>query len=318
MPQIRISFLPPEYWQDFQQLVLEVAKREWPEAKCSAFGREGQGQDGIDVLVTRSNGETIGVQAKKRRLFDADGRSALGGNLSPNQVKAMVEEAEKFEPTLHELIIATTALTDATLQKSVTRLSDERRHKGRFTVGIWFWEDFQRHLNWDGELQRLYYGDWVEKTFGYTQEKHYLMMLRCAFNRPAFTTRLEIEDSGDDMAQALSDTQAAITTGILKDRRGNTIQRAPIALNQLTDATRENLEKALRSLDEARKSYRSGVKYGELENRRHDVFTSDSRGRNYAQDVDRLRADALDLVNAALRSANIEELGNYLRPSPGF
>ncbi len=318
MAQIRISFLPPEYWQDFQQLVLEVAKREWPEAKCSAFGRDGQEQDGIDVLAKRPHGAAIGVQAKKRRLFGADGRVALGGNLSLNQVKAMVKEAEKFKPPLQELIIATTALTDATLQKSLAALNDERAQKGQFTVGIWFWEDFQRHLNWDSELQRLYYGDWVEKTFGYTQENHYLMMLRCAFQRPAFTTRLESEDSGDDMAQAISDTQAAITTGVLKDRRGNVIQRVPIALNQLAGAVRESLEQALHSLDEARKTFRDGVRDGAIEDRRHGVWVSDPRGRDHARNVDRLRADALDQVNRASRSAGIEELGNYRRPPPGF
>jgi hypothetical protein len=314
MAQVRIGFLPPEFWQDFQELVLSVSKREWPDAKCSALGREGQGQDGIDVLVTHPPDAPIGVQAKKRRLFGADGKAELGGRLTLDEVKTMVAEAEKYRPPLRELVIATTALTDAVLQKSVATLSDNRARKKLFIVHIWFWEDFQRHLNWDSELQRLYYSDWVEKTFGYTQEKHYLMMLRCAFSRPAFTTRLESEDSGDDMAVAISDTQAAINIGVLKDRSGKIIQRAPIALSNLSGGVRERLESALRSLDEARKTYRDGIKSGTIADRRHGVFIEPSRGKNDARRVDSLRADALDHLNAVLETGAIEGLPNYLRP----
>lgn len=314
MAQIRMSFLPPEHWQDFQDLVLSVSKKEWPEATSSAYGRPGQGQDGIDVLVTHPPSAPIGIQVKKRRLFGADGKLEPGGKLSLAQVKKMVTEAENYHPPLQRLVIATTALTDAGLQKSVETLSADRAREKRFGVSLLFWEDFQRHLYWDSDLQRQYYSEWVEKTLGYTQVKHYLMMLRCAFTRPAFTTPLESEDSGDDMAAAISDTQAAISTGVLKDRRGNIVQRAPLALSNLSDSIRERLELALHALDQARTTYRDGIKDRAISSRAHGVYIENSRGTNDARRVDGLRADALDNLNAVFEAEGIESLPNYLRP----
>ncbi len=314
MRQISMSFLPPEHWEDFQEMVLAVAQREWRDAHCSAFGRAGQEQAGIDVLVEQPLKAPIGVQAKKRRLYGAVGESDLTGNLSNGQIQKMIKEAEKFVPPLRELIIATTALTDAKLQNALVSLNIERSSKGVFSVHIWFWEKFQGCLNWDADLQRLYYRDWVEKTFGYSLEKHYLMMLRCALDRPAFTTRLEMEDSGDDMATAISDVEAAIRIGKLEDRRGDLIQRAPIGLDRVSLDARTHLEAALRSLHEARVSFRDAVKRGTLTDQRRGIFLDGAHGREDALLVDSLRAEALDRVNAALATAQLEELPNYLRP----
>lgn len=315
MKQVCMSFLPPERWEDFQEMVLAVAQREWRNARCSAFGREGQNQAGIDVLVELPPDAPIGVQAKKRRLYGADGKTDLTGTLSISQIRKMVEAAEEFTPALGEFVIATTALPDSALQNELVSLNIDRAKKRAFLVQIWFWDKFQGYLFWDAELQLLYYRDWVQNTFGYSLEKHYLMMVRTALSRPAFTTPLELEDSGDDMTVAISDVQAAIQTGVLKDRAGNFLQRAPIGLDRVTSGARGYLDSALQALHDARLKYRAGVKRGTLADRKRGVFLNGPPGREDARLVDAMRADAIDWINAALKTAELEELPNYLRPS---
>jgi hypothetical protein len=314
MSQIQRSFLPPEYWQDFQKIVLSDAEREWSDANCQLYGREGQAQDGIDVLVTFQTRGSVGIQAKKRRLYDANGVVKLDGGLTTAEIDAMVTEAEKFKPKLSEFIIATTALPDTKLQKHVEELNTLGTKARKFQVRIRFWDYYQGILTWNSDLQAIYYGEVVEKTLNYQPLLHYLMLIRTAFNRPAFTTRLEMEDSGDDMVQALSDTRSAITTGVLNDRKGSRIGRAPIAVDQFNEATKANLEEAVRLLDAARQRYRNADKSGALHSNRRGVFMHGMDGKAVEREIDTLRARAVDEVNVALQAAGLEPLSNHLHP----
>jgi hypothetical protein len=314
MSQIQRSFLPPEYWQDFQKIVLSDAERDWSDANCQLYGRDGQAQDGIDVLVTSPSRGIVGIQAKKRRLYDAKGTVKLDGGLTTAEIDAMVTEAEKFKPTLREFIIATAALPDAKLQKHVEELNTLRAKTKKFQVRVRFWDYYQGILSWNSDLQAIYYSEIVEKTLNYQPLLHYLMLVRTAFNRSAFTTRLEVEDSGDDMVQALSDTRAAITTGVLNDRKGRRIGRAPIGVDQFNEVTKANLEEAVRLLDAARQRYRQADKSRALHSNRRGVFLHGLDGKAAEREIDSLRASAVDEVNVALRAAGLEPLSNYLHP----
>lgn len=316
MSQIQLNFLPPEYWQDFQKIVLADAKGEWPDAVCEIFGRDGQRQDGIDVLVTSDSRGVVGIQAKKRRLNDADGAWRLDGGLKKSDIDKMVTEAEKYKPPLNEFVIVTTALPDAELQKHVSQLNVTRAKQGQFKVRIQFWDHYQSVLNWNSDLQAVYYGDVVARTEDYQPTRHYLMLVRTAFNRAAFTTRLELEDSGGDMVQALEDTRGAIVLGILKDRGGRRIGRSPIGLVGFTDSTAENLEEAVRLLDEARQHYRRATEQGDLSFSSERVCPQGERGRSAARKIDSLRARALDEVNVVLAATDLKPLANYLHPHP--
>lgn len=311
MSQIQLSFLPPQYWQDFQEIVLADAQREWPDATCEMYGREGQVQNGIDVLVTDPRRGPIGIQAKKRRLFDAGGTLKLDGGLTTADIDAIITEAEKFSPPLRELVIATTALPDTKLQDHVLKLNFARDKAKKFAVRLQFWDHYQSVLNWNSDLQAIYY-DSVVRRNSVEPEKLYLMMIRTAFSRPAFTTRLEVEDSGDDMVQALADTRAAIVTGILNDRQGRRIGRAPIGLDRFSGATKVNLEEAVRLLDTARQSYRQAARTGALRHDQHGIFLHEREGETTVREIDTLRGRALSAVNVALQSVGLQPLENYL------
>lgn len=312
MSQIQLSFLPPQYWQDFQALVLADAVREWPDANCQTYGREGQAQDGIDVLVAWPREAPIGIQAKKRRLFTAGGALRLDGGLTTSELDAIITEADKFKPPLRELVIATTALTDTKLQDYLERRNRIRAEARQFTARLWFWDHYESVLNWNADLQAIYYGDVVSRTLGYQPEKHYLMLIRTAFNRPAFTTRLEVEDSGDDMVQALTDTRAAIVTGTLNDRQGRRVGRAPLGIDSFQFATQSNLSEAVRLLDAARQSYRKATKEGGLHSNRHGAFPHGFDIKTVEREIDTLRGHALNEINVALQFGGLKPLNNYL------
>lgn len=316
MSQIQLSFLPPEYWQDFQKIVLADAEREWPGAHCESYGREGQAQDGIDVLITSQGSGPIGIQAKKRLLHDAGGSLKLDGGLTVADIDAIIKEAENFKPALIELVIATTALPDTKLQDHVVKLNPGRADAKKFSVRLWFWDHYQSVLNWNADLQAIYYGDVVARTLNYQPQKHYLMLVRTAFNRPAFTTRLGVEDSGDDMVQALTDTRAAISTGTLNDRQGRRVGRAPIGLDGFTEPTRAHLEECVRLLDAARQCYRLASKNRALHPDHRGVFMRGPEGNTAAREIDELRGRALDEANIAFHGAGLKPLENYLITSP--
>src|SRR4051794_38793507 len=111
MGQIAMSFLPPEYWQDFQRLTVDVCAFKWPRETVHEYGREGQAQDGVDVHVYDSTEDYhVGIQCKRRRQYGHSGRVLAGGVLTKKEIEEEIAKAEQFAHSLGLYIIATTAL----------------------------------------------------------------------------------------------------------------------------------------------------------------------------------------------------------------
>jgi len=108
------------------------------------FGTSGQGQSGIDLLGRRRDrglDHWVGVQCK---LTIKSQRLKTGRN---GVVEVEAARALAFDPTLRELIIATTANNDASLQKEAANFTDRQAKLGRdFTVQVWGWETLSTHI----------------------------------------------------------------------------------------------------------------------------------------------------------------------------
>ena len=312
MPQVQIQYLPPHYWQDFQNMAVFAAKREWPNGTVEGYGREGQEQRGIDVLVSETGKAPIGVQAKKRRLADAEGRLDLTGGLTTKEIDKMVKKAEEFEPAIRRLVIATTALSDTKLVDHAAKISARRAKKKKFMVEIWFWDYFDGMVNWNSDMQEIYFRDVAPRIFAADPKKRYFLLVRTAFNRSAFTTRLESEDSGDDMEKALAGTRRAITLGELLDREDRRLARAPIGLEDIDGAARTSLDECVSLLDRARHSYRDGILSKALRYQGRSVRPAPPNGLQVVREVDRLRGEAIDKVNEAIATVGLAPLNNHL------
>lgn len=131
MPTFASSNLPPpKSWDEFEDIMLDVAKFKWDRVDFQRNGRLGQAQEGVDVYGQDENDNYIGIQCK----------NTVQG-ITFKLIEEEVAKAEKFEPELTKLYIATTAPRDAPIQKQVRQLSETRKLSRKFSISILFWAD---------------------------------------------------------------------------------------------------------------------------------------------------------------------------------
>jgi hypothetical protein len=147
---LRLTLPPPANWQDFEELCLDLWSRLWNDPNAQKHGRSGQGQQGIDVFGRPDQGHRwAGVQCKNTLQSS--------GKMSASEIEGLIEKARRFEPSLAQLIIATTAPRDAQLQAIVRTIDDRERQAGSFPVTIFAWDDIVSKLSDYPELLRKYY-----------------------------------------------------------------------------------------------------------------------------------------------------------------
>jgi hypothetical protein len=136
MPSPSTAKLPiPKSWDEFEDIISDMAKECFKDPLAVRYGRTGQGQDGVDIYGNSTKLKNFGIQCKNV------------SKLSNAEVEVEVKKAELFESPLAVFIIATTLSRDASLQKFVLNLSNIREKCGKFKVGILFWEDITLNLS---------------------------------------------------------------------------------------------------------------------------------------------------------------------------
>lgn len=150
-----VSILPPEDWQQLERLTRAVFSEAFG-ANFNRFGRAGQRQYGVDILGRVSTGAAIGVQCKGRS-------SALGKQLTREEIDRAISEAETFPGQLDEFYIVTSAPEDRALQQYVFDLSGVRKATGQFEVTLWGWQSMTDQIRSCPGVMETYYGQWWRK-----------------------------------------------------------------------------------------------------------------------------------------------------------
>jgi hypothetical protein len=129
---------PPKDWNTFEDLCHALFKRVWRDPLAQKHGRRGQAQNGVDIFgsPTGDRRSYWGVQCKGKD-------SNYGSKAEWSEVLAEIAKAEEFSPKLDEWIFATTAPTDASLQKAARELSVKRRAEQLFSVDVLGWDEIQ-------------------------------------------------------------------------------------------------------------------------------------------------------------------------------
>lgn len=126
MPTLAEMNLPtPQDWEEFENIVLSVAKIRWNCPNFTLHGRQGQKQEGVDIYG-QVQGQNIGIQCKK------------SDSLSEKIIKNEIKKAESFSPNLSQYFIATSMVEDVNLQKIVREISAARLQQNKFSVDIVF------------------------------------------------------------------------------------------------------------------------------------------------------------------------------------
>jgi hypothetical protein len=248
MSSITQYFQPPLYWQQFEDLTVQVFSIVYNDPRPAKHGRPGQAQNGVDVIGRDRENRLIGIQCKRMDELDNNNMPLPGGSISKKLLNREIKKAHSFSPQLSTWVFATTAKRDAHIQLYAFDLDQKSRANGSFGIQLWFWDDFVTDLNRNHDLQQWYYSQVIQVRSSDDQDRIILEMLGEAFARAAFRMPLTLE-TPDDFVQALKDTQHAINTGELKDRETRRVirkaigGRRAIADNKVSDHLRAADEK---------------------------------------------------------------------------
>jgi hypothetical protein len=125
----------PEISDDkqFEKFALDMWTSQHPGAQATLYGRNGQAQFGVDVVV-RSGDRLIGVQCKAVEKLD------------DKTIDAEVARAKNFTPALTDLVVVTTAPHDAQLVTHAETLTRDHKKSQHFAVSYHGWGDLLRIL----------------------------------------------------------------------------------------------------------------------------------------------------------------------------
>jgi hypothetical protein len=132
---------PPQYWEAFEDMLLDLFRAAWKDPNAQKHGRSGQAQMGVDVYGQPDQKDKwSGVQAKKKDRLAASA-------VTETELVAEVHKAKQFTPKLSELILATTGQRDQHIQEKARLLTEAHQKEGLFRVHVYSWEDIQALFN---------------------------------------------------------------------------------------------------------------------------------------------------------------------------
>ncbi|MGO3219791.1 hypothetical protein ACTXLJ_01770 [Psychrobacter celer] len=151
-PQI----LPPSTEQEFEAFCAHIYGEVYNCNTPAMYGRRGQKQYGLDVLVYKDNlnkaSNRTGIQCKHVKALPFDGSAKV-------TVVKEIAKADSGQQQISQLIIATTLPSDQKLTDDVNALSNERVNEGKFSVEIQFWNDIENHITNSSVLSRRYHSN---------------------------------------------------------------------------------------------------------------------------------------------------------------
>ncbi|ANQ74403.1 hypothetical protein [Rhodococcus sp. 008] len=200
------KFPTPPTYQDFETLIERLTKDRHPDATVQRFGRSGQVQDGVDVLITRRDGTADGYQCKHVK------------SLGEATVLSEAQKASKFPGGLSRFIIYSTTPRDTEDQIAARKAS--KKHP--FLVVVSSWDDIAVDMMNNLEASQQY----MSQLPLHSLSDSYMEQLRVAFDRPAFVHSAAHELSVQEQLQAIKDVQEFLSTGQLNTRDARFVLRS--------------------------------------------------------------------------------------------
>lgn len=148
--------LKPSTEQEFETLCAHIYGEVFNCKTPSMYGRRGQKQYGLDVLVYKDNlnksSNRIGIQCKHVSKLPFDGKDEV-------TIVKEIAKADSGQQQISQLIIATSLSSDRKLTDAVNALSDERVNEGKFPVEVQFWNDIENYIANSSVLSQRYHSN---------------------------------------------------------------------------------------------------------------------------------------------------------------
>lgn len=149
--------LKPHLADDFDKMCKHIYGIVYNCLTPKTYGRSGQAQHGVDILVQKNNVENIenriGIQCKHVSKLTFDKKS---GDSICKEVEKADEGIQNGLLNISHLVIATSLPSDVQLIQQVNKYSDQRKEKGLFTVSIEFWDEIAEHIHNNKNLGERY------------------------------------------------------------------------------------------------------------------------------------------------------------------
>lgn len=294
MGNIIVDFFPPLYWQDHERLTYEMSQKKNKFDFVERYGRNGQAQYGVDIYGRETNGKAIAIQCKRKESYNAAGNMLAGGQITESIIDEEIMKLDKFEHEIDVYIIASTASRDTKVQDYVFKKNNNDSLK--FIIQIWFWEDYIDLLNTNEDLVYKYYDMLLKSKNTYSKDKHYLQLIKIAFDRPAFKTIFRLENCAENFINVISATQNVISTGRLLDSNGGIID--DVVPPSKKDSRIKKINKELQKI---RDFYTDAIS-------RNLIFQNDNfieiRDLTVADNINKIRKRLLVELNSVLEDNN--------------
>jgi hypothetical protein len=290
-----MNFPIPANWQDFQILIKDILNEKY-DGGFDVYGRNGQSQDGVDILKSQKN-SIIGVQCKR-----------INSKLTLNMIKDEVKKSDNSNLGLTKYIFATTNKRDKEIQKEIATFNKERYKKSLFEIEIWFWETIEDEINDSAKIWDTYYTNIFSKIDSKDKENHILELIHTAFSRPAFLTPFRLENNDNDFFQAIKDTQEFLNTGKLKNRNGEYIAGS-LSYKKLSNSQDvKNIFYATKLLQQIRDYITLGIKNGQIKVcEGKTCFCFKNRDQS-EKELDKMRHDLLVSLNQVFIRNNMNQI----------
>jgi hypothetical protein len=186
----------------------------------------------------------------------------------------------------------------------ITKINKNREQNILFPIEIWFWETIEDEINSNFKIQKQYYDKVVSNFDTEFKEKYILTIIRKAFFRPAFQTPFMVENNGNDFLRAIKDIQELLSTGKLKDSKGNYIAGSLSYKNLRSTDDKDKFDKIYELLQQTRDYTTQKIKESTIKQCREDcICVSDYR---VAEKLDQLRREILVILNSILKKNGIQ------------
>jgi hypothetical protein len=206
-----LEFPRPADWNGLEHLTAMLVEYQYGMANVQRYGRQGQKQNGVDILasVWAPGGDNhIAYQCK------------LVQDLALSEVEAECTKAKAFKPAPARYVVVTSIARDAKLQSSVRGIPAGTYG---FEVDIWFWDDLNERLNRSADAAQAYFSTITLEAQPAAAHAH-AQALHRALDRSAFKDSIHQERDIDELIEALAATRGFMRTGILYDNRRNLVE----------------------------------------------------------------------------------------------
>lgn len=133
---VTLRLTVPNNWDDFEAFSYRLLYDENAGASINRYGRNGQGQNGIDIHVRPIAGSRYGVQCKHEENLNKAKLTKLR-----KKVHGWVKAADDGGLSLSKLVIYVSCGADKRLVDLADEISEQRQRDGRFPIAIETWSE---------------------------------------------------------------------------------------------------------------------------------------------------------------------------------